>query len=154
MFFVRHDKRFFYLPFGEKIPKLIIVPQKLYSRPWHFRLRCLCGHHHAVQRHLVFWNQSIIVQRQFLFPHWYFRPRCLCQHYQHFYAGCSAVEQLLMCQMFEDFCCHPHVYLNLKIKNTVIGKYQDFVDISLDWIMVEGFCRWKIIEWNFHLPNH
>ena len=31
-----------------------------------------------------------------------------------------------------------------------MGKYQDFVAISLDWIIVEGYCRWKLSSGNLY----
>jgi hypothetical protein len=34
-----------------------------------------------------------------------------------------------------------------KATNT-LGKYQDFVGISLGGIMIEGFCRWKLLNVN------
>ena len=32
-----------------------------------------------------------------------------------------------------------------------LGKYQDFVVISLDWIIVEGLCRWKLSSGNLYI---
>jgi hypothetical protein len=31
-----------------------------------------------------------------------------------------------------------------------MGKYQDFAGISLNWIIVEGYCRWKLSSGNFN----
>jgi hypothetical protein len=31
-----------------------------------------------------------------------------------------------------------------------MGKYQDFVGIPLDWVIVEWYCRWKISSGNLY----
>jgi hypothetical protein len=31
-----------------------------------------------------------------------------------------------------------------------MGKYQDFVGVSLDWIIVDGYCRWKLSSGNLY----
>jgi hypothetical protein len=31
-----------------------------------------------------------------------------------------------------------------------LEEYQDFVGISLDWIIVEGYCRWKLSSRNLY----
>ena len=44
------------------------------------------------------------------------------------------------CQALTTSSCIYCIYMNYVL---VMGKYQDFVGIALDWITVEGSSRWK-----------
>ena len=57
--------------------------------------------------------------------------------------------------------CYKNIYCNIdwaiEVFNwiffkcqKVYGEYQDFVGISLDWIIVEGCCRWKLLSGNLY----